>query len=255
MEQPLNVTGLESLIASLDNEAGATDTTPAATPPAVAPPAATPPSTTPPATETVEDPPFEPDNLFGTGKHNAAFAQMRVQNKQMTQTLQRIGESLGIDSKDPEVLVQALQRKVLEHQAEESKIPLAMLEKMEQLTSDAEKRETETRAAEATRGFQRVKDEFKLTNKSLSEFATQLLNAGKNPFTTAMDLVTEYKIMNYDALLTKAKDDAIAAASKLQQHGQQNSSQPSTAAPAATPGSAKPVTSVEALEAFMKDLM
>ena len=270
MEQPIgSVSGLEDLITKLDNGQGNGTTTPAATPPAAPPPATTPPTSTtppvtttppaagtpatPPATAPADDPPFEPDTLFGAGKQNAAFAQMRVQNRAMEQTLFRVGQTLGIDTKDPEVLIQALARKINEHQAETTGVPLEMLEKMEQLTSNAEKQKAETQAAEATRGFQRVKDEFKLTNKDLSDFAIQLQTAGMNPFATPMDLVKEYRALNFEKLLAKARDEAQVAAAKLQQHGEQHSTQPGTTAPATTPGSAKPVTSVSALEAMMKD--
>lgn len=263
MDPITTAAGLDAFIAQLGNGQGDAPATPPATPPAATPPpSTTPPATTPPAAGTpatppatppAEDPPFEPDVLFNADKKNAAFAQMRVQTKAMEQTLLRVAQTLGIDTKDPEVLIQALNRRLNEHQAETTGVPLDMLEKMERLTSDAEKQQSETRAAEATRGFQRVKDEFKLTNKDLSDFAVQLQTAGKNPFAEPMDLVREYQLLNYDKLMAKAKDDAIAAAAKLQQHGEQHSTQPGTAAPAATPGSAKPVNSVAALEAFMKD--
>ena len=260
-----SVSGLEAFITQLGNGQPDAGTTPPATPPAGTPPAAQPttptspaptvPAATPPATPPAEDPPFEPDALFGEGKKNAAFAQMRVQNKAMEQTLFRVGQTLGIDTKDPEALIQGLQRRLNEHQAETTGVPLDMLEKMEKLTSDAERQQSETRAAEATRGFQRVKDEFHLSNKELAEFAGQLQGAGKNPFAEPMDLVREYRVFNFDKLMSKARDEAAAAAGKLQQHGEQHSTQPGTAAPAATPGSAKPVASVAALEALMKDFV
>lgn len=217
--------------------------------PVAVPPAA--PAGTPPA----DDTPFEPDALFNGGKANAAFAQMRVQNKAMEQTLFRVGQTLGIDTKDPEVLIQALQRRLNEHQAETTGVPLDMLERMEKLTNDAERQQADARAAEATRGFQRVKDEFKLSNKDLAEFAGQLQAAGRNPFAEPMDLVREYRALNFERLMKQARDEAAAAASQLQQHGEQHSTQPGTAAPAATPGSAKPVTTVAALEDLMKGLM
>lgn len=262
--KPDNFAGLDALITKFNTEPPAPETTPPAAPPATTqppvvplpsttPPATTPPATTPPATPpATEDPPFEPGNLFGTGKQNAAFADMRTKNKAYEKALLKIGQSLGINSADPEVLIPALERKVNEHQAETTGVPLDMLEKMDALTRDAEKRDAETMASEATRGFQRVKDEFKLGNKDLSDFAAQLRDAGMNPFVTPMDLVKEYRSLNFEKILAKAKDDAIAEAAKLQQHGQNNSTQPNTAAPAAAPGSAKSVTTVSALEALMQ---
>lgn len=227
----------------------------AQTPPAQTAPAQTPPADqTPPAAQTPpNNQPFDPSATFGGDKQNAAFAAMRVTNSAMQKTLNRIAETLGIDSRDPEAMIQALERQLNEHQAKEQNIPLEVLERMDKLTRDAEQRERESRVTEANRGFQRVKDEFKLDNAGLQAFANKLREAGKNPFETPMDLVTEYKILNYEALMTKAKEDAAAAALQRQQHGQQHSTQPGTAAPAGTPGSAKPVNSVQELEVLLKD--
>lgn len=266
-------TGLDDIISQLATEPAAGTQQPAATPPAAAqppvaqplpataPPAGTtPPATPPPVAGTTppappaDDPPFEPGNLFGTGKQNTAFAQMRVQNTAMQKTLAKVAQTLGINTNDPEQLLAALDRKVNEHTAETTGVPLDTLERLDKLTRDAERRDAETMAAEATRGFQRVKDEFKLDNKGLAAFAAQLRDAGMNPFATPMDLIKEYRAMNFDTLLSKAKDEAAAAAAKLQEHGQQHSTQPSTAAPAAAPGSAKSVTSVSGLEELMKEL-
>lgn len=226
--------------------------TPPATSPATPPPAA---GTTPPATPPADtDPPFDAGNLFGTGKQNATFAQMRIQNKAMASTLAKVAQTLGIDTSDPVALLAALDRRVNEHQAEATGVPLATLERLDKLTRDADQREADAMAAEATRGFQRVKDEFHLSNKDLSDFAVQLRDAGRNPFATPMDLLTEYKTLNFSKLMEKARNDALTEATRLQQHGEQHSTQPGTAAPAAAPGSAKSVTTVSGLEDLMKTL-
>ena len=237
--------------------AAAPAATPPTTPPAGAQPAATPPATggaTPPATPPpAAEPPFNPDTLFGSGKQNAAFAQMRTSNAAMQKTLTRIAQTLGVEGSDPEAILAGLNRKLNEHQSNEQGVPLEMLERMDRLTQEAEARERDLRITEANQGFQRVKNEFKLDDAGLHAFAKKLQEAGKNPFDTPMDLVAEYKILNYEAILAKAREDAAAAALQRQQHGQQHSTQPSTAAPAGTPGSAKPVNSVQDLEALLKD--
>lgn len=265
-DKPLTFQGLDAMIAQFSNESGAGNAQPPAAAPAVTPPPeavpttpATPPAAAPANTDpaapaaTPEAEPFSPDALFGAGKQNAAFAQMRVNNAAMQKTLGRIAETLGVEAKDPEAMIQALERKLNEHKSSESGIPLDMLERMDKLTQDAEIRDRENRAAEANRGFQRVKDEFKLKDADLVEFAKKLQGAGKNPFETPMDLVSEYKLLNYDTLLTKAKEEAAAAAMQRQQHGLEHSTQPSAAAPAGSPGSAKPVNSVAGLEALLRD--
>lgn len=266
MEQrPDPMQSLESMISTLATEPPNSGTQDPATPPAqstpppaATPPAATPPAATPPAqppaaaTPPATDPAFEPETLFGAGKQNAAFASMRVNNRKMEQTLFKLGDALGVQTQDPEILIEALNRKINEFSAERTGVPVELLEKVQKLTQDVEQRDLENAAAEATRGFQRVKDEYKLTNKELSDFAIQLKTAGKNPFASPMDLMNEYRLLNFDKLVEKAKADALTAATARQQHGQDHSSQPSQAAPAAAPGTAKPVKTVAELEELMK---
>ena len=258
---PTNFGGLDEMITKFANaNPPASDPTPA---PAAVPPVATPPAApvaTPPVADGAQpaapagtqEPaqPFDPNALFGSGKQNAAFAQMRTQNAAMSKTLGRVAQTLGITATDPEAVVQALERRLNEHQATETGVPLEMLERLDTLTKDTERRERELRVAEANRGFQRVKDEHKLTDSDLAAFAKQLQEAGKNPFETPMDLTKEYILFNYEKMLNKAKEDAVTSAQQRQAYGQQHSTQPGTAAPAGTPGTAKPVTSVAELDAL-----
>lgn len=270
MEQPMSMfAGLDGLIAQLETETAATaakpnpGTTPqptptpqAAQPPAPAPatqpaPATTP--ATPPATPaTPPQEPADPGTVFGTGKQNATFAAMRVQNKEYLRTLNRLGEVLGIPTTDPAQLMTTLMQKANELSAANTGVPPELLSKLDALTQDAERRDQEAAAAEATRGFQRVKDEFKLTPSELMSFAVKLRESGKNPFETPMDLIAEYKLLYYDQLVEKAKNEALASASALQQHGQAHSSQPNTNAPATPPGAANPVNTVAGLESILQ---
>ena len=71
------------------------------------------------------------EDVFGTSKANAAFAKMRTQNKQMQQTLSRLGGMLGVESEDPDALINALTGKMQEFEAKQTQIPLALLHRLE----------------------------------------------------------------------------------------------------------------------------
>ena len=170
-----------------------------------------------------------PEEVFGTGKANVAFARMRTENKAMQQALTRLGGMLGVDTKDPNALVDAITEKMQEYESKQSQIPVALLQRLEA----AEKymaAQDEQRIGDAARiGFQKVKDTYKLTDAQLTNFAVKLRDAGKNPFTQAVDLMQEYKLMYFDEILQKAKDEAAAAATQRKQKAKEHSTAPGSA--------------------------
>lgn len=167
------------------------------------------------------------EDVFGTSKANAAFAKMRTQNKQMQQTLARLGGMLGVESEDPDALINALTGKMQEFEAKQTQIPLALLQRLEAAERYMASQD-EQRIGDAARiGFQKVKDTYKLTDAQLNEFAVKLRDAGKNPFTQTMDLMQEYKLMYFDTLMQKARDEAAAAATQRQQKAKEHSTAPS----------------------------
>lgn len=167
------------------------------------------------------------EDVFGTSKANVAFARMRTQNKQMQQTLARLGGMLGVESEDPDALINALTGKMQEFEAKQTQIPLALLQRLEAAERYMASQD-EQRIGDAARiGFQKVKDTYKLTDAQLNEFAVKLRDAGKNPFTQAIDLMQEYKLMYFDTLMQQARDEAAAAATKRQQKAKEHSTAPS----------------------------
>ena len=169
------------------------------------------------------------EDVFGTSKANAAFAKMRTQNKQMQQTLARLGGMLGVESEDPDALINALTGKMQEFEAKQTQIPLALLQRLEAAERYMASQD-EQRIGDAARiGFQKVKDTYKLTDAQLNEFAVKLRDAGKNPFTQTIDLMQEYKLMYFDTLMQQARDEAAAAATQRQQKAKDHSTTPSKA--------------------------
>ena len=144
------------------------DTTP---PPAdTTPPADTPPADAPPADEPPAQPPVD--------KTAAAFAQMRVENKQYQSLLQEIAGILGVqDTKDPAAVSAALQQKIVETQAKQSNIPADVLMRLKTLEAKDQEYVTNQLKTTAYIGFQKVKDTFGLSDQELGQFAEQLAAA------------------------------------------------------------------------------
>lgn len=167
------------------------------------------------------------DDVFGTSKANVAFARMRTENKAMQQALTRLGGMLGVESKDPNALVDAITSKMQEYESKQSQIPLALLQRLEAAERYMAAQDEQRMGDAARIGFQRVKDAYNLTDAQLSDFAIKLRDAGKNPFTQAVDLMQEYKLMYFDTLLQQARDEAAAAATQRQQKAKEHSTAPS----------------------------
>lgn len=205
-----------------------------------------------------QDNPTQPQNqpqqnyedVFGTSKANVAFAKMRTQNKQMQQTLSRLGGMLGVESEEPDALINALTSKMQEFEAKQTQIPLALLQRLEAAERYMASQD-EQRIGDAARiGFQKVKDTYKLTDNQLNEFAVKLRDAGKNPFTQAIDLMQEYKLMYFDTLMQQARDEAAAAATQRQQKAKEHSTSPNKAQ-GSVGGGASSVSSVSELSQLL----
>ena len=140
--------------------------------------------------------------LSAQDKQARAFAQMRIQNSQMKQTLQSLAQLVGLDANNLDGVNKAVQDKLLQNQAKQQNLPPEVLGRLQAL-------ERQNNEREAYLGFQKVKDSFNLTDAELSEFADSLIANGLNPFAQHVDLYNEYIVNNYDKLIEKAKQDGI----------------------------------------------
>ena len=131
--------------------------------------------------------------------------------------LENVATILGLDPKSKDSMSQ-LQDKLTEALAKKQGIPTETLERLNRLEELEQQRNVEQVRNNAFLGFQKVKTQFKLTDDELQSFANELVADGKNPFLIPLDLVTEYKLKNFDKLLEKAKNqgaqDEIARAAK-----------------------------------------
>ena len=152
-----------------------------------------------------------------TSKSAQAFAAMRVELAAKNRMLEGVASVLGIDFKSKDSTDQ-LQAKINEALAKKQGVSTEVLDKLNRFEQMEEQRNIEQIRNNAFRGFQSVKTQFGLDDAKLQEFANQLVADGKNPFTTPLDLVTEYKLKNFDKLLEQAKaqgaQEEIARAAK-----------------------------------------
>lgn len=181
-----------------------------------------------------------------TSKSAQAFAAMRVELAAKNKMLEGVASVLGIDLKAKDSMGQ-LQTKLNEALAKKQGISPEILDKLNKFEQMEEQRNIEQVRNNAFMGFQKVKTQFGLDDAKLQEFANQLVADGKNPFTTPLDLVTEYKLKNFDKLLEQAKaqgaQEEIARASKANN----NASTPGSAQGAGQQDTPEQITTVKQL--------
>lgn len=175
-----------------------------------------------PEPDTESKPASNTEDLFQQAKENKAFADLRIQNKQYSNFIGRLAGALNIQSTDPNTIMESLQSALLAKEAETQKIPVEVLERMQRLEQQTQVYQDNELKQGALLGFNAVKEQFKLSDEAVTEFAKQLNEQGLNPFTQKMDLITQYKILNFDKLIADAEQRGIkqesSRADKVAQH-------------------------------------
>ena len=181
-----------------------------------------------------------------TSKSANAFAAMRVELAQKNKMLENVASVLGLDFKTKDSMDQ-LQTKLNEALAKKQGLPVETLERLNKLEAMEEQRNIEQVRNNAFLGFQNVKNTFKLTDDDLQNFANELVADGKNPFITEMDLMSEYKLRNFDKLIEKAKEQGIQSEIQRASKAQNNASTPGNTTGGNTDDSTDKVNSVKEL--------
>lgn len=168
------------------------------------------------------------EQLFNGGRQNQAFAKMRVENNQYKNILTKLGESIGIQGGNLEATVAALQTALLQRQSDTQKIPVETLRRIEHLEQQNAVYQQDQMKQQALLGFDNLKKEMNLKDSELKEFAMALNEKGIDPFTSKVDLIREYKMLNFDKLLAKAKAEGIAEEAQRASKAAQHSTTPSS---------------------------
>jgi hypothetical protein len=198
----------EDAIAQLGGPINPDPATPPESDPPANPPTDPPADNNPPADD-ANNPPAEPD------KQQQAFIHQRQQITQMNKLLKGIGKMLDLgdsDLSDETKLTAALQAKITAKEAESQHVPVELLTRLQQL----EQRDMEYTAAQrnqnAALGFQRVKDQYGLTQEQLNGFATELVQRGLNPLEIdGVNVVEQYQTLHFNEILQAEVAKAVAA--------------------------------------------
>lgn len=154
------------------------------------------------------------DIKFSKSEQNKAFAQMRVENKRQSELLKSVAQTLGIDVRTAtqEQINAAVQRNIIEKQAQQQGIPPAVLERLVALEQREAFAEQERVSQTAYDAFDTVQKMYGLTTEQLTKFAQELAEEGLNPFTNpSVNVLNEYRIRNFDAIVKKAGEDGARA--------------------------------------------
>ena len=188
-------------------------------------------------------------------KANEAFANMRIQNKQMAETLKGVAGILGIqDTIDDQAIMTALQHKVLESQAQEQHVPVELLQEVQYLKQRDQQHTAIQRQSTVEQGFQDLKTKYNLDDQALNQFAKELIQNNNNPLEKDVDLMKEYRNMHFDDLIQDAINKAVANEQSRAAAATQTSTNPgSQQANAAAPGAPAKINSVRDLASWFND--
>lgn len=162
---------------------------------------------------------------FDSKRAQDAFARMRIATREQTNLLERVLQRFNIDPKlarTPDALKQLLDEADNQQAAEEMKVPVELLNRLQHLEDVNRKAEADKLYQTALLGFSNLQNELRLSKDEMKTFAQQLMQDGVDPFTTQVNLKNEYIVRNYKTLIDKAVNEAVKEAldtnSKAQQH-------------------------------------
>ena len=164
------------------------------------------------------------DRMFrGNTKQNKAFAELRMQNKAQAEFIMRLARSAGLNPKDVKEAQEFLSEGATRVEAKKRNIDPETLRQLEEERTELEEDRNQANRQAAMLGFQKVKNEYNLTNEDLNNFAEQLAAKNINPFSgDRVDLLKEYRMLNFDKLLAQAKEagrqEEIARSLKAKQN-------------------------------------
>lgn len=174
------------------------------------------------------------DNNTGGSKADQAFAQMRIQNKQLAQQNQslnsmvkKLADAMGIDTSNDEAMLKGLNDDALEKISKRDGIPKDYLERMERLEGENNVARKERIQNNAIQGFRTVAQQYEVDQTGLEEFARRLDAAGINAFEQDnVDLIEQYERLYRKEIMQAEIDKAVQAALTKDGETNQHSSTP-----------------------------
>lgn len=183
-------------------------------------------------------------------KQNYAFGQMRTQINELTDLLGRVAKANGVEYSDSKDLIAKLTDDTISRMAQKQNVPVDLLREVEALRRDSQAFKQQQLRDAAAIGFQNIMDTYGLTQEQLQQFAVELDQRGKNPFSQPVDLMMEYKLLHYDDILKTEVQKAVQEALKKSGAADQNSSTPNNQQ-GGTGGGGEKITTVAGLSALL----
>ena len=192
----------------------------------------------------------EPHVATQQDKDANAFAEMRVQNKAMSDMLKKIADATGIQYTDQNDMLAKLNSDALTKLAEKQGVPVEILQRMETLERNSQLYLQQQNESRLRAGFVNLKQDYGLSDEEMMNFAKQLDDDKVD--LSKVDLVAEYRNRNFEAIVQKRIDAAVAAALSKDQQAQAQSTQP-TAQGAVQQAAAKTeqITTVAGLRSWL----
>lgn len=199
---------------------------------------------------------LNPEDKFMNKQANA-FAQMRIQNKQLSDLVMQLAKATGQDPRDTMEASTILKESLTKVESKQRNIPEDVLREMEADKKALAEFKQNQAKQKAIEGFRQVQSLFTLTTEDVNDFADKLIENNINPFTQEnVDLVKEYKNIYFDQLIAKARDAGVQEERARSLKAQNNSTTPSTQQGVTenTGSQEKPIRSVKDLDALFESL-
>lgn len=141
-----------------------------------------------------------------------AFAAMRVQNKQMSEMLEKIAKATGIQYATQDEMMQKLNDDALAKMAQQQNVPVELLQRLDILEKHSQAYLAMQNQTRLTNEFAALRDKYKLDDVALTNFAKQLEADKVDP--TTVNIEREYMMRNFDAILAQRTQAAVEEALK-----------------------------------------
>ena len=198
-----------------------------------------------------EPTPAEPIVPLQQKQAQETFAAMRIQNKQMNETLKGVATLLGIEGAvESDALMNALQAKILENQAKTQNVPVELLQRLQTLEQQNNQFTAQQRQRNIEIGFENVKNTFKLEPAQVNKFAEDLIANGLNPFVQDVDMVKAYRDIHFDEIVAAKVQEAVVAEQARAAAAANNGSNPGNQQGSQQQGDITKVNSVRDLDTW-----
>lgn len=219
---------------------------------APAPKAETPATETAPKENSTKDTPLNPEEKFN--KQNSAFAQMRIENKGLSNLIMELAKATGQNPKNITEAQDILRGGLSKVVSKNRNIPEDVLREMEEDKKKLAEYQANQTKQEVLAGFQKVQTTFGLSREDVYAFADELIKLNLNPYEQKLDLVKEYKSINFDRLIAKAREEGVQEERARSIKAQTSSTTPSTQKGITeNTGTQEPIKTVKDLDNFLEN--